>query len=114
MTTWNDFTEWVYSFGAQYGVDPFVFALLYFGTIPISLWSFAYLVKNFRAGKSIFFPVLGMSLSFIGTYIYLFWVGRNIPWWVWMIVIAVMCYSLFRIYFKIKKFVKPFVKEPEI
>ncbi|RMG76891.1 MAG: hypothetical protein D6714_20565 [Bacteroidetes bacterium] len=94
--------EWMAGFGRQYGVNPVIFALLYFGTIPFSLYFFRLLVKNFRAGKSLFVPVSGMFLCFIGTYIYLFWVGKNIPAWVWVIVAGMALYGAFSLVIKIR------------
>lgn len=102
----DSFIEWMYSFGEQYGVNPLIFALLYFGTIPLSLLSFSFLIRNFQRKKSLFFPILGMSLSFIGTYIYLFIVGKNIPIWVWCLIVGIMIYGSYILILKINRFKK--------
>lgn len=83
---WQDFQHWMYSFGKHYGVDPLIFALLYFGTIPFSLLAFAWLGQNLRRSRSIYGPVALAFFSFIGTYVYLFSMGKNLPWWIYGLV----------------------------
>lgn len=82
-------------FGLQYGVDPLIFALLYFGTIPFSLLGFSWLVRNVKSRRPVFAPLLLMFFCFIGTYIYLFISGQDIPIWVYLLVLLVMFYSAF-------------------
>lgn len=100
---WESIGAWLRSFGEAYGVDPIIFALLYFGTIPLSLLSFSLMVRNYRKGRSIFWPVMLAFLCFIGTYVYLFIVGRNIPIWVYGLVLLMMSYSGWQIYQKIRR-----------
>lgn len=90
---WENISNWILSAGEQYGVNPVIFALLYFGTIPFSLLSFAWMVKNIRRGKPIFLPVFCAFLCFIGTYVYLFISGKNIPFWVYLIILSMMTYG---------------------
>ncbi len=101
--SWHDLQDWLFSFGRQYGVNPLIFALLYFGTIPISIVSFTCLYKNARNGKAIFLPALFAFLSFTGTYIYLFFVGKNIPLWVWGIIGLFLLFGGWQFYLKMRK-----------
>ncbi|MEL6863735.1 MAG: hypothetical protein AAFP19_04915 [Bacteroidota bacterium] len=96
-------SHWMLGFGQAYGVNPFIFALLYFGTIPFSLIAFSQLILRLRSGQSTFLPLLVLFLSFIGTYVYLFWAGRNIPWWVYALVLVMMVYSAVVLYRKIRQ-----------
>ncbi|MEM1322951.1 MAG: hypothetical protein AAGG75_21985 [Bacteroidota bacterium] len=100
---WEAWGAWLRSFGEAYGVNPFVFALLYFGTIPLSLFSFSMMVRNYRLGRSLFWPIAGAFLCFIGTYVYLFIAGRNIPLWVYGLVVLMMSYSGWQIYQRIQR-----------
>ena len=102
QVTWEAVRSWLYSFGQEYGVDPLIFAILYFGTIPFSLLAFSALVRRYRRGRSIYLPLLVMFLCYIGTYVYLFWVGRQIPAWVYGLVVAVMLYSGFLLVRKVR------------
>jgi len=99
----GEIVNWIYSFGADYGVNPLIFALLYFGTIPLSLLCFRRLVLNIAARKPWFWQAFGMFICFIGTYIYLFLAGKNIPTWVWYLVIIVMIASALRVAFQINQ-----------
>ena len=100
---WTSITEWMLSFGQEYGVDPIIFALLYFGTIPFSILSFSYLVRNIRKEKPLFWPIFGAFLCYIGTYVYLFAVGRNIPLWVYGVILAMMSYSGYYFFRKLRQ-----------
>jgi hypothetical protein len=109
----DSFIEWTFSFGNQYGVNSLIFALLYFGTIPLSIFFFTLLVRNHQKQKPLFLPILGMFLCFIGTYIYLFLVGKNIPNWVWGTIGIMMIYGGYLMVAKIQNLrKKPLKKLP--
>ncbi|MEO1518048.1 MAG: hypothetical protein AAFV95_23715 [Bacteroidota bacterium] len=97
---WQSYLNWMLQFGDNYGVNPVIFALLYFGTIPFSLLGFSWLVRNLRQGKPIQGPLFLIFICYIGTYIYLFWAGHDIPPWVYGIVVLVMSYTA---YLSVKK-----------
>ncbi|MEO1713320.1 MAG: hypothetical protein AAFU60_08295 [Bacteroidota bacterium] len=90
MEWWTTFVDWMYSFGNQYGVDPLIFALLYFGTIPFNIYALFWLGQRMRERNSPVPPLLLLFFSWVGTYVYLFSVGKNIPTWVYTVVILVM------------------------
>lgn len=76
--------------GREYGVDPRVFAAIYVGAIPFFLAFSAWLVKNWRAGRSIVLPAALTALSFVASYLYVAIAGRNIPWWIWAVLAVVV------------------------
>ncbi len=104
MNYWQFFTDWALDIGAQYGVNPIIFALLYFGTIPLSLLSFAFVAKNYRDHKSITLPLSVAFVCYIGTYVYLFISGKNIPFSVYLIIFAMLLYGGTAFLKKVKKF----------
>jgi hypothetical protein len=73
----------------QYGIDPLVFGLLYFGSIPLFIASSAWLVRNIRAKKPVILPAALSILFWTAAYIYIVATGTNIPAWVYMIIAAV-------------------------
>ena len=79
--------------GAQYGVNPYIFGVIYIGAIPFFLASIAWLVKRKRAGQSIVLPVLCAGFCFVSAYLYLAVAGRNIPVWVWAFLGALIVYG---------------------
>ena len=85
--------EWASGLGAQYGVNPVIFATIYIGAIPLFLASIAWLVRNSRAGKSTLLPVMCTGICFVSAYVYLAIAGRNIPTWVWIFLAALILYG---------------------
>ena len=65
--------------GANYGVNPVIFACIYVGSSPVMWLSLAWMVRNIRRKKPVYLPGLLSGLSFFSIYIYLFAVGRHVP-----------------------------------
>jgi hypothetical protein len=74
---WEKFIEWFLSLGESYGVNPFIFGGIYIGAIPFFSLSIAWLIRNYRKGKSIVFPALSAMFFFVSAYIYLIFAGKN-------------------------------------
>jgi thiol:disulfide interchange protein len=85
--------DWILALGAQYNVNPYIFAGIYVGAIPFFLASTAWLVKRARAGQSVVMPTLCAGFCFISAYLYLALVGRNVPIWVWIILAALVLFG---------------------
>lgn len=89
---WETLKEWFLSLGADYGVDPIIFGSIYVGAIPFFTLSVGWIVRNYRKGKPITVPILSAGFFFVSAYLYLFIVGKNIPWWVYVLIIVLMTY----------------------
>lgn len=87
---WEKFIEWFLSLGESYGVNPFIFGGIYIGAIPFFSLSIAWLIRNYRKGKSIVFPALSAIFFFISAYIYLIFAGKNVPVWVYVVVVLLI------------------------
>ena len=85
--------EWILGLGAQYGVNPYIFAAIYVGAIPFFLASIAWLVKRARAHRSTVVPTLCAGFCFVSAYIYLAIAGENIPLWVWIFLGVLVVYG---------------------
>ena len=92
---WSALTEWFLGLGEQYGVNPIIFGSISVGAIPFFWLSVAWLVRNLRQGRSPFLPVLATSLCVLSAYIYLFIAGKNLPLWVYALVIGLLGYSAY-------------------
>lgn len=103
---WQMISDWFFSLGAQYGVDPLVFGGIYVGAIPFFSASIAWLVKNFRCGRSIILPAMSAVFFFISAYIYLIFAGKNVPVWVYIVVVALIAVGAFSTIRKVQKQVK--------
>jgi hypothetical protein len=94
-------SNWLAGIEKQYGVNPIVFAVIYFaGVIPFWL-SIYKIVAGLRSKNLVQVRTFGIILAVIiiapFTYVAVF--GRNLPVWFWFVaagVIGYTCYSVFR------------------
>lgn len=84
---------WVMGLGAQYGVNPVIFGVIYVGAIPFFLFFTGLAVKRLRAGRSAVLPIMAAGLCFVSAYLYLAVVGRGIPLWVWAFLGVIIAYG---------------------
>ena len=84
---------WILALGAQYNVNPYIFAGIYVGAIPFFLASIAWLVRRARAGRSTVAPTMLAGFFFVSAYIYLAIFGQDIPLWVWIFLAALIVYG---------------------
>lgn len=95
--------EWFLGLGEQYGVNPIIFGSIYIGAIPFFTLSLGWLVKNYRKGKSIVLPALSTTFFFISAYLYLIIAGKNVPWWVYGVVVMLVVGGAYSTIQKIRK-----------
>ncbi len=91
---WTAIQDWFLSLGAQYGVNPLVFGAIYVGAIPFFTLSIAWLVRNLRRHQPITLPLLSAGFFFVSAYLYLLIAGRNIPVWVYGLIIAMVAFGV--------------------
>lgn len=82
--------DWFLGLGDKYGVNPFIFGTIYVGAIPFFTISIGWLIRNYRKQKSILLPTLSSGFFFVSAYLYLIIVGRNVPFWVYLFIIALV------------------------
>src|SRR5258708_39303051 len=82
--------DWFFSLGTQYHVNPLIFGLIYVGAIPFFTASIAWLVRNYRRKRSILLPLFSAGFWFVSAYLYLIIAGRNVPFWVYGVVVALI------------------------
>ncbi len=100
---WDSIKNWFLSLGENYGVNPLIFGVIYIGAIPFFSLSVAWLISNYRQGKSIVLPTIAALFFFISAYIYLIFAGRNVPFWVYGIVIFMVAFGAYSTVEKIRK-----------
>jgi len=94
MEWFSTFSDWFMSLGGQYGVNPIIFGSLYVGTIPFFTLSLGWVIKNIRNGRPITLPVILTGIFFISAYLYLVVVGKNIPFWVYLVIVAMIVFGV--------------------
>jgi len=82
--------DWFLSLGENYGVNPIIFGSIYVGAIPFFTLSIGWLVRNYRKKKSIILPGLSAGFFFVSAYLYLIIAGENVPFWVYLFIIALV------------------------
>ncbi len=85
--------DWFLGLGSKYNVNPIVFGSIYVGAIPFFAASVAWIVRNYRSGKSVVLPVLTAGFFFVSAYLYLLIAGRNVPAWVYVLVGALLIFG---------------------
>lgn len=101
--SWETIQHWFLSLGTQYGVNPFIFGAIYVGAIPFFSLSIGWLIRNYRKDKSIVMPALSAMFFFISAYIYLIFAGKNVPWWVYGVVVLLIIIGAYSTVKKIRK-----------
>jgi Protein of unknown function, DUF547 len=98
----NWFRNWFASLGKKYNVNPAIFGGIYVGAIPFFTLAVGWIISNLRRKKSIVLPVLAASFFFISAYLYLLIVGRNIPLWVYGVIIGMIGFGAYSTVRKIR------------
>ncbi len=89
----------------NYGVNPTIFIIIYLVSVPIFYYS---LFRTLRAitknlGREIMFWSAIFLCVNITPFIYVFIFGRNIPWWVYVIIVILIGQGVLSLILKIRK-----------
>ncbi|MGP1283947.1 MAG: hypothetical protein ACTS1X_13315 [Parasphingopyxis sp.] len=95
--------DWFISLGAEYGVNPYIFGSIYVGAIPFFLATVAWMVRRKRRGETIAFQIIIAGFLAMSAYIYLIVAGRNLAWWVYAIIAALVIYSVYSLIRKVRE-----------
>jgi fatty acid desaturase len=93
--------------GAQenYGVDPVVFLVIYLGTAPFFYYSIFRMVR--ALAKRLQGEVMLWSTIFLAAtaapFIYVLFFGRNLPWWVYVVIALLLGQGVFSLVRKLRK-----------
>lgn len=113
MTELFEFAKtWFLGLGEKYGVNPLVFGSIYIGAIPFFTLSLAWVAKNYRDNKSVILPSFCATGCFISAYLYLIIVGKNVPWWVYGVVILMIAYGAYSTYRKVRVRIRDIKETP--
>jgi ABC-type Co2+ transport system permease subunit len=112
--SWEGIQNWFLSLGAEYGVNPFIFGAIYIGAIPFFSLSIGRLIQNYRKGRSIVLPALSAMLFFVSAYIYLMFAGKNVPWWVYGVVVLLIVIGAYSTIKKVRQQIKEVKEEQKI
>lgn len=108
------FYNWFMNLGSNYGVNPVIFGLIYVGTIPIFLIFMAWGIKNIKNKTSPLFPFFICIICAISSYVYLILAGKNVSFWIYLIVSLMILYSIYSVINKIKSAKKSHLNSEKI
>ncbi|MBA3665193.1 MAG: hypothetical protein H0W61_13420 [Bacteroidetes bacterium] len=83
---WESIKNYYTVIGNKYHVDPVIFVGIHVIATPLFLAAVAWIVRNNRKKKSIFVPSVTAAFIFNAANIYLIIFGRNIPFWIYLII----------------------------
>jgi len=90
----NRIWDGILELGRFYNVDPLVFAVIYLSGAPFFYLFLAWLIRNLRLKKSPALPGALLGLVFLSSYLYVLVMGRNVPWWVYLAMAALIAIGL--------------------
>ena len=90
--------DWIFGFGDEYGVNPVVFAIVYFGGLPFLGLSIAWLLRNRRRSQPVHFPLLSAGAFSMAAYVYVIIAGENIPIWIYGMVAALVIFGSWKMF----------------
>ncbi len=97
-------SDWLAGIEKQYGVNPIVFAIIYFtGVIPfwLSIYKIIAGLKNKNLTQVRTFSII-LAIIIIAPFTYVAVFGHNLPFWFWVIAAAVIGYTGFSVFRRIK------------
>ncbi len=107
------FNSWVVGVGEEYGVNPYLFIVLYFGLAPLFYGLVGWGIHNYRRSKAVI-PYFSMaSIIYFLPYIYLFSMGNELPIWVYALAVTLIILGGIISFKKIRKMARA-QKEMEI
>ena len=89
----------------NYGVNPVVFLVIYLGCAPIFYYS---LFRTFRAiskkllKESMLWSTI-LLCSIVAPFLYVLIFGRNIPWWVYVVIVLLIGQGVFSLVMKLRR-----------
>lgn len=100
---WESIKDYYTTIGDSYHVNPVIFIGIHLAATPLFLLSVAWLVKNHRQNRSVVAPLILSVFLFNAANIYLVIWGKDIPWWIYTVLILTTLISGYFSYKKIRK-----------
>jgi len=96
--------NWFSQIQQNYGVNPIVFAIIYFGSAPFFWFSIYKIIAGFKNKNinqvRIFGIILGITI--IAPFVYVAIFGHNVPFWFWIFAVIIIAYAVYNVFRKIR------------
>ncbi len=103
---WEAIKKYYTTLGESYHVDPLIFVGIHVIATPLFVIAVAWVIKNYRCKKPMVLPVFVAVLIFNAANIYLVIFGRNIPSWIYTILLVTTLLTGYFSYKKVRKKMK--------
>ena len=97
----DTFIDWVVDLGDKHGVNPVVIFCLYLCSKVCLFSCLGWVVNNIRLKRPFQVPLLLAGIAFCIPYTYLIIVGRNIPVWVYVVIVLVFSFGAYSVWKKV-------------
>lgn len=94
---------WIFGLEQEYGINPSLFASLYIGSVPPYLTSIWWVIRNYRRELPLMLPILSTGFFFILPALYLFYAGKELPVWIYLVIGVMVVYGSVSTYLKIRR-----------
>ena len=102
LNIWEAIKNYYITLGENYKVNPLIFLGIHVVATPLFIASVAWLIHWYRTKKEIILPVIVSFLVFNSANIYLVFFGKNIPWWIYGLLLTTTLISGYFSYKKIR------------
>lgn len=103
-TILNYLKSWLVKIHQDYGVNPIIFAIIYFGCAPFFWFSIYKIIAGLKnkniAQVRIFAVILGITI--IAPFVYVAIFGHNLPYWFWLFAAIIIVYAGYNAFRRIK------------
>lgn len=97
--------NWFVKIHQEYGVNPVIFAIIYFGTAPFFWFSIYKIIAGLK-NKNIFqvrvFAII-LGITIIAPFVYVAFFGHNVPAWFWIFAGIIILYAIFNVRRQLKR-----------
>lgn len=96
--------NWLVKIHQDYGVNPIIFAIIYFGGAPFFWFSIYKIISGLKnkniTQMRIFAVILGITI--IAPFVYVAIFGHNVPYWFWIFAAIIIIYAIYNAFRRIK------------
>jgi predicted membrane channel-forming protein YqfA (hemolysin III family) len=89
----------------SYGVDPVVFIVIYLASVPVFYYSIFRMVRALarKLQKEIMLWSMIFLAATVAPFLYVLFFGRNLPWWVYIIIALLIGQGVYSLISKLRK-----------
>ena len=100
----------------NYGVDPVAFLVIYLASVPFFYFSIYRMLRALARRQQQQQQIIAWSMVFLGStaapFVYVLFFGRNLPWWVYVVIALLVGQGVFSLVRRLRKRPPPAENRP--